>query len=89
MPVFVMFMSSRSGIVFYSSAGAITDHSQSPKDIDPYFKSLLYMEDPGHLKPNGLSNPKSEHTTEILFRPFVAYEPTNSWSTVQNVTTQL
>ena len=37
MPVCVLFVSSRSGIVFNSSAGAITDHSQSAKDIDPYF----------------------------------------------------
>ena len=40
--------------------GAITDHSQSLKNIDPYFKSPLYVEDPGHRKqvlvlPNGLS----------------------------------
>ena len=62
MPVCVLFVSSRSGIVFNSSAGAITDHSQSAKNIDPYFKFLLYVEDPGHRKPvlilpNGLSKP--------------------------------
>ena len=62
MPVYVLFVSSRSGIVFNRSAGAITDHSQSAKDIDPYFKSQLYVEDPGHRKPalilpNGLSKP--------------------------------
>ena len=56
------FVSSRSGIVFNPSAGAITDHSQSAKDIDPYFKSQLYVEDPGYRKPvlilpNGLSKP--------------------------------
>ena len=51
MPVYVLFVSSRSGIVFNPSPGAITDHSQSAKDIDPYFKSQLYMEDPGHRKP--------------------------------------
>ena len=44
-------MSSRSGIVLNSGAGAITDHSQSAKDIDPYFKSQLYVKDPGHRKP--------------------------------------
>ena len=33
-PVCVLFVSSRSGIVFNSNAGAITDHSQSAKDID-------------------------------------------------------
>ena len=51
MPMCVLFVSSRSGIVFNPSAGAITDHSQSVKDIDPYFKSQLYVEDPGHRKP--------------------------------------
>ena len=39
--VCVLFVSSRSGIVFNTSAGAITDHSQSAKDTDPYFKSQL------------------------------------------------
>ena len=53
---------SRSDIVFNSSAGAITDHSQSAKDIDLYFKSQLYVEVPGHRKPililaNGQSKP--------------------------------
>ena len=62
MPVCVLFASSRSGIVFNPIAGAITDHSQSAKDIDPYFKSQLYVEDPGHRRPvlilpNGLSKP--------------------------------
>ena len=62
MLVCVLFVSSRSGIVFNPSAGAITDHSQSAKDIDPYFKSQLYVEDPGHRKlvlilPNGLIKP--------------------------------
>ena len=58
--VYSLFVSSRSGIVFNPSADAITDHSQSEKDIDPYFKSKLYVEDPGYRKPvlilpNGLS----------------------------------
>ena len=62
MPVCVLFVSSRSGIIFNPSAGAITDHSQSAKDIDQYFKSRLYVEDPGPRKPvlilpNGLSKP--------------------------------
>ena len=39
--VCVLFVSSRSGIVFNPSASAITIHSQSAKDIDPYFKSQL------------------------------------------------
>ena len=62
MPVCVLLVSSRSRIVFNPSAGGITDHSQSAKDIDPYFKSQLYVEDPGHRNPvlillNGLSKP--------------------------------
>ena len=60
--VCVLFVSSRSGIDFNSSAGAITDHSQSTKDIDSYFESQLYAEDPDHrnpvlILPNGLSKP--------------------------------
>ena len=62
MPVCVLCVSSRSGIVFNSSAGAITDHSQSAKDIDPYFKSQINVKDPSYRKavlilPNGLSKP--------------------------------
>ena len=81
--VCVLFVSSRSGIVFNSSAGAITDHSQSAKDIDPHFKSPLYVEDPGHRKPvlilpNELSKPESERTTEINFPPWMSFEPTTS-----------
>ena len=45
MPVCILFVSSRSGIIFNSSAGAITEHSQSVKDIDLYFKSHLYVKD--------------------------------------------
>ena len=47
----VWFVSSRSGIIFNPSTGAITDHSQSAKQIHHYFKSLLYVEDYGHRKP--------------------------------------
>ena len=55
-------VSSSSGIDFNHSTGVITDHSQSAKNIDTYFKSQLYVEDPGHRKPvlslsNGLSEP--------------------------------
>ena len=61
--VSILFVSSRSGIVFNPSAGAITDHSQSANDIDPYFfKSQLYVEDPGHRKP-------------VLILPNVSSEP--------------
>ena len=62
MPVCVLVVSSRSGIVFNPRAGAIADHSQSAKDIDPYFKSQLYVEDLSHRRPvlilpNWLSKP--------------------------------
>ena len=43
MPVCVLFVYGKSGIVFNPSAGAIPDHSQSAKDIDPYFKSRFYV----------------------------------------------
>ena len=71
MPVCVLFVSSRSGIVFNPNAGAITDHSQSAKDIDLHFKSLFYVEDPGHRKPvlifpNGLSKPGDVGITNIF-----------------------
>ena len=60
MPMCVLFVSSRSSIVVNPSVGAITDNSQSAKDLDPYFKSQLYVEDNGHRKavlivPNWLS----------------------------------
>ena len=55
-------MSSQSGIIFNLSAGAVTDYSQSANDVDQYFKSQLYVDDPGHRKPvlnlpNELSKP--------------------------------
>ena len=83
MSVCVLFVSSRSGIVFNPSAGAITDRSQSAKDRDPYFKSQLYVEDPGNRKPvlilpNGLCKPGEQRTTEIKFPPWVGFEPTTS-----------
>ena len=74
MPVCVLlFLSSRSGIVFNPSAGEITDHNESANDIDPYFKSQLYVENPGHRKPvlslpNGLSEPgQREHDRNSTF----------------------
>ena len=82
MPVCVLFVSSRLGIVINSSDGAITDHSQSTKNTEPYFKSQLYVEDPGQRKPvlilpNGLSK-HGERATEIKFPPWVGFEPTTS-----------
>ena len=61
MLVCVLFVSSRSRIVFNPSTGAIIDHGQSAKDIDPYFKSKLYVKDPSHRKPVPiLSNDRSK-----------------------------
>ena len=51
MSVCVLFVSSRSGIVLNHSARAISDYSQSAKDIDPYFTSQLYVDDHGHRRP--------------------------------------
>ena len=70
MPVCLQFMY---GIVFKMSADAIIDHSQSAKDIDPYFKSQLYWRTPVieswySLYRMGWVMPKSERTTEINFR---------------------
>ena len=77
MPVCVLFVSSRSGIVFNPSAGVFTDHSQSANDIDPYFKSQLYVENPGNTKPilsasNGMSKPgERERAQDINFNSVV------------------
>ena len=62
MPVFVLFVSSRSGIICNPSASAITDHSQSANDIGRYLKSQFYVEDFNHRKPvlilrNGRNKP--------------------------------
>ena len=83
MLVCVLFVSSRSGIIFNLSAGALTDHSQSAKDLDPYFKSQLYEEDPGHRKPvlilpNGPSKPGERAHDRIKFLLWVGFEPTTS-----------
>ena len=43
------FVSSTSGIVFNPSIDAITDHSQSAKDTDPYL-SPSFVEDPGQKR---------------------------------------
>ena len=47
-PVCVMFVCITSDIIFNPSAGSINDHSQPAKEIYLYFKSQLYVEDPGH-----------------------------------------
>ena len=48
--VCVLFVCSMSGIVFNPIVSVITENSQSAKDIDPYFKSQLYVEDPASRK---------------------------------------
>ena len=94
MPVCVYcFVSSWWGFVYNPSAGAITDQSQSAKDIDPYFKSQLYVEDPCHRKPelilqNGLSK-LGERARKTFFLPWVGFESTTARSTAKRVTTEL
>ena len=56
------------GIVSNQSADAFTDHSQSAKDIDPYFQFQLYAEDHGRRKlvlilPSGLRKPRERERT--------------------------
>ena len=51
MPMDVLFVSSTSYIVFNPSAGAITDYSQSAKNIDSHFNSQIYVVDPSHGNP--------------------------------------
>ena len=70
MPVCVLFVSSRSGIVFNPRASAITDHSQSAKDIDPYFKSQLYAKhpirrNPVRILPNSKTGERAHDRNEI------------------------
>ena len=50
-PMCVLFGSNTSGIAFNPGVDAITGHSQKAMNIDPYFKSQLYVVDPGHQKP--------------------------------------
>ena len=77
--VCVLFVSSTSGIVFNRSAGTIADRSQSAKDIDPYFKSRLCVEDTGHRKPvlilpNGPSKPEERANDRSKFLPWAEIE---------------
>ena len=83
MPVHVLFVSSRSISFSTPSAGAITDHRQSAKDINPYFKSQLYVEDSGHRKPvlilpNGISTPEERAHDRNFILPWAEFEPTTS-----------
>ena len=41
-------------ILFNSSTDAITDHCQSAKDVDTYFKSQIYVEDIGLPSMDGI-----------------------------------
>ena len=83
MPVCVLFVSNRSGIVFNPRAGAITDDCQSAKDIDQYFSLSSMCRTPAtesrySLDRLGQVNPESERTTEIKFPPWVGFELTTS-----------
>ena len=68
MPVCVLFVSSRSGIVFNPSAGAITKHSQTAKDIDQYFKSQLYLDDVSSV---GMCLSREKMTTAEFLKPIL------------------
>ena len=62
-PCVYLFVYNTFGFVVNQSTGAITDYSLLAKDTDHYFKSQLYVENPGHQKPvlilpNGLSKPR-------------------------------
>ena len=68
----VYYLFRRSCVIFNPSAAAFTDHSQSAKDMDPHFKSHLYVKVPGHRKPvlilpNGLSKPEERaHVRNLI-----------------------
>ena len=69
---YVCCVSSRSGIVYNPSAGVITDHSQTAKDIDSYFKfSSMWRTQATESRYSfyrmGWVNPESERTTEFNF----------------------
>ena len=79
----VMLLSSRLDIVFNLSAGAITDRRQPAKDVDPHFKSQLYVEHPGHrqsmfILPNGPSKPRKQAHDRHLISAVEGFEPTTS-----------
>ena len=93
MGVCILFMSSTWDIVINTCADAITDHSQSAKNIDPYYNSQLYLTYPGHRKPvlilpNGLSRPGERALNINKFLPQMGFEPTTSSSIVQCLTTR-
>ena len=88
--VCVLFASSRSCIVFNQSADAMTNHSQSAKNIDQYFKSQLYVKDSSHRKPvlilpNRLSQP-GERLTGTISRWVFGVLTTYSFSKVVMIT---
>ena len=72
MPVFVLFVYSRSGIIFNQSSTAITDHSQSEKDKTSILSPSSMWRTPAtesrhSLYRIGWVNPGNERTTEIYF----------------------
>ena len=72
-----VFASSRSGIVFNPSTGPITDHSQSAKYLNPYFRPGA-VEDPHCQKPNGLSKPEEQAHDRNSFLMSVGFETATS-----------
>ena len=49
-PLSVLFVSSTLDVFLNPTAGSVTDHSRLAKCIDPYFKSQLYVDEPGDQK---------------------------------------
>ena len=89
-----LFVSSRSGIVFNPNDGAVTDHSQSAKAETRILSPGFMWRTPAtesrySFYRIGWLNPERKRTTEVLFQPWVGFEPTTSWSTVQHITTEL
>ena len=82
MPVCVLFESSTTGIIFNPSADAVSDYSQSAKNVDPYLSSSS-VEDPGHRKPvlispDGLNKPGERAHDRNTFTLWVGFEPATS-----------
>ena len=61
MPTCVLFVSSTSGIVFNTNAGAFTDCSESAKDVNLYFK---YHRQPVLISRNSLSKSGQSASTQ-------------------------
>ena len=85
MPVWILF-------VVNAMIGAITNHSQSAKDIDPYFKCVCGLPATKNRYAfcrMGWVNQESEWTTPFLFLLWIEFESTSSWSAGRRITTRL